>query len=66
MKVKILIGLWANTIGVLEDKIPNSNWFNVRIIEPVNNNFRLALTRNEFEILNRFERFPTHEVKVSF
>lgn len=47
MKVKILIGVWQNVIGVLEDKIPNSNWFNVR----VSNNLRLALTLEEFEIL---------------
>lgn len=48
MKVKILITKWAGTIGVLEDKIDGTNWYNVR----VSSDLRLALTPDEFTIIN--------------
>jgi hypothetical protein len=47
MKVIIKIGNFKEVIGVLEDKIPNSDWFNVRISP----NLRLALTEKEFDII---------------
>ena len=51
MKVKILIGHYRNQIGVLEDKIPNSDWFNVRVNKEAGG-MRLVLTEEEFEVLD--------------
>lgn len=44
MKVKLLVGCWLGTVGVVEDRIPGTEWFNVR----VSPDLRLALKATEF------------------
>lgn len=44
MQVVILVPNWYGVIGILEDHIPNTDWWNVRI----NSDLRLALTQDEF------------------
>jgi hypothetical protein len=48
MLVRILVPHWAGTIGILEDKIDGTNWYNVR----VSDDLRLALTPDEFVVSN--------------
>lgn len=48
MKVKILIGIFKDSVGILENKISNSSWYNVRVSPTL----RLALTEEEFEIID--------------
>jgi len=47
-RVIITRGVWVNEIGILEDRIPGTDWFNVRLTPFL----RLALTESEFTIQN--------------
>ncbi len=47
-RVKITVAIWAGSIGIVEDAIPNSPYFNVRpVMQP---KLRLALKASEFEV----------------
>lgn len=43
-RVVVLVGFWKGTLGKVEDKIPGTEWFNVR----VSPDLRLVLYKNEF------------------
>ena len=47
LQVKVLFGHYKDSFGILEEKLPGTEWFNVRVAP----NLRLALTEQEFEIL---------------
>lgn len=44
MKVKILVEKWFGCSGILESKIPFTDWYNVRVSPTL----RLVLTEEEF------------------
>ena len=47
-RVVINTEIWAGSIGILEDKIPNTQFYNVRLV--MQDKLRLALKRSEFEL----------------
>ena len=47
--VKILIGAWIGSSGLLMDKIPDSPWYNVIVSTSDGQKIRLALKATDFE-----------------